>query len=267
MRIAIAWMIMVCTCTSVLYAEDRLDPTVGAEGFIEQIKLPGPELTGKPIGPDSPMVVRVTNIFPHGDAFRYDIQFHGLEPGNFDLREFLIRKDGSSTEDLPKIPVRVKSLLPPGQIEPNALNQGWLPRLGGYKVLATLAAIAWFAVLLTLIFAGRKPKHKETPTAATLTLADLLKPRLQEAADNKMEPAQYAELERMLFAFWRKRLQLETDSPEAALQKIHTHPESGPLMKQLEQWMHNPARDNAVNLSQLLVPYQNLPADSVEPKS
>ena len=258
LALAVLWI------TPALAAEDRREPTVGAEGLIEQIKLPGTELTGKPIDAIAPIVVRVTNVFPHGDAFRYDLQFHGMEPGNYDLRNYLVRKDGSSTDDLPEIPVRIKSLLPPGQIEPNPLDRGWLPRLGGYKVVATLAVIFWFVVLLALIFAGRKKPEQEAEKAKILTLADLLMPRLQDAVDNKLEPAKYAELERMLFAFWRKRLRLELETPEAALKEIHNHDEAGPLMRQLEQWMHNPARDQSVDLRQLLQPYQNMPADVPE---
>ncbi len=241
---------------------ERREPTVGAEGRIEQIVLPGSELTGKDLVEGAPLVVRVSNVFPHGDSYRYDLQFFGFEPGNYDLSKYLERKDGSSTDGLPVIDVRIRSLLPPGQIEPNPLEKGWLPRLGGYKVVASLMAALWFGVLLYLIFGGRKSTSAEDSADVQLTLADLLMPRLTEALDNKMEPSQYAELERMLFAYWRKRLQLESDSAEQALTKIHANPESGPLMRQLEQWMHNPARDPNVNLAQLLVPYEKLPADT-----
>lgn len=245
-------------------ADEKRDPTVGAEGRIEQIILPGTELKGKPLTGLAPLVVRVVEVFPHGDSFRYDIQFHGLEPGHYDLREYMERKDGSPTDDLPELKVQIKSLLPPGQIQPNPLGEGWLPRLGGYKVLATIAVIFWFAVLLGLIFLGRKKEAIAGETAKPVTLADLLQPRLTEAAENRMEPAQYAELERMLFAFWRKKLNLETDSADQALAKIKADSEAGPLMKQLEQWLHNPVRDQNIDLAQLLTPYREIPADGFE---
>ena len=242
--------------------DDKLDPTVGADGRIEQIILPGTELAGKPIEDGDPIVVRVVESFAHGDNFRYEIQFQGLEPGRYDLSKYLQRKDGSSTEGLPSIDVQVKSLLPPGQIEPNALEQGWLPRLGGFSVLVILAVIGWVAVLLGIIFLGRKKSPEIVDATVAVTLADLLRPRLTEAMENRMQAAQYAELERMLFAFWRKKLKLESDPPDRALAKIHADDEAGPLMKQLEQWMHNPVREESVDLSQLLKPYQELPAEA-----
>ncbi|MEM9411930.1 MAG: hypothetical protein AAGA30_12500 [Planctomycetota bacterium] len=258
---------IVCVCLFSVgqsQAKDRRDPTVGAEGRIDQIVLPGTELKGKPIQNNSVMIVRVVNIFPHGDGFRYDLQFHGLESGSYDLADYLIRKDGTTTDDLPDIQVTIRSLLPPGQIEPNPLGRGWLPRFGGYRVLVVLAIILWFIGLMFLIFWKRKAEPEQIEAIRPVTLADLLKPRLQSAMNNQMKPAQYAELERMLFAFWRKELGLDSETPEQALALIHNHQLAGPLMKQIEQWMHNPVRAKDLDLGKLLKPYQNMPASYLE---
>ena len=51
----------------------------------------------------APVVLRIVDVYPHGTAFRYDLEYYGLEPGTFDLRDYLRRKDGSSTADLPPI--------------------------------------------------------------------------------------------------------------------------------------------------------------------
>ncbi len=237
-------------------------PTVGAPGRIDQIILPGTELAAKPIVDQDPMVVRITGVFPHGDRFRYDLVFHGLEPGEYDLSEWLVRKDGSSKADLPAIPVEVRSLLPPGQVEPNALETGWLPRLGGYRNLMIAAIALWTLVLLGLIFLGRTQPQVADPQPQPASLADLLQARLQAAAENRMPKQQYAELERMLFAYWRQRLQLDATDPAEAWKKIREHPQAGPLMQQLELWMHSPHPDRQVDLAELLQPFRNLPADT-----
>ena len=59
--------------------------------------LPGSELEVKPIGERTPIVLRIVRVFPHGTAFRYDLEYYGLEPGSFDLKDYLQRKDRSST--------------------------------------------------------------------------------------------------------------------------------------------------------------------------
>src|SRR6516162_1558386 len=100
----------------------RSTSTVGMPAKIEQLVLPGPELEAKPLEDRrAPVVVRITGVYPHGTAFRYDLVYYALEPGDYDLRNFLRRKDGAALGDLPAIPVRVDPVLPPGQIEPNAL--------------------------------------------------------------------------------------------------------------------------------------------------
>ena len=246
-----------------LIAQDD-SPTVGKAGTISELILPGSELVAKPLMQDSPMVVRIVKSIPHGDSFRYEIRFHGLEPGKFNLADWLIRVDGTSTDDLPEIPVEIKSLLPPGQIEPNDLEAGWLPRLGGYRNVMIAAIVLWSLGLLALIFAGRKKADPVKQAQAERTLAELLEERLAAAVENKMPKEKFAELERMLFGFWRRRLGLESESATDALRKIQEHKDAGPLMMQLEQWIHNPKADRQIDLAKLLTPFRNLPADTAE---
>ena len=250
-----------CMTESTLAEEER-SPTVGTAGFIEQIVLPGTELAGKPLEQGDPIVVRVLRSFPHGDSFRYDIRFHGMEPGKFDLAQWLRRKDGTSADDLPEISVEIMSLLPPGQIEPNELETGWIPSLGGYRNVAFAVGGLWVLVLLGLIFLGRKKKRVADTTAEPVSLADLLQSRIEKAMENQMEPGQYAELERMLFAFWQKRLGLLELPTLDAMVRIKADSDAGPLMRQLEQWMHSPTPRSDIDLPSLLKPFRDLPADT-----
>lgn len=250
-----------CMTESTLAEEER-SPTVGTAGFVEQIVLPGTELAGKPLEQGDPIVVRVLRSFPHGDSFRYDIRFHGMEPGKFDLAQWLRRKDGTSADDLPEISVEIMSLLPPGQIEPNELETGWIPSLGGYRNVAFAVGVLWVLVLLGLIFLGRKKKRVADTTAEPVSLADLLQSRIEKAMENQMEPGQYAELERMLFAFWQKRLGLLELPTLDAMVRIKADSDAGPLMRQLEQWMHSPTPRSDVDLPNLLKPFRDLPADT-----
>ena len=234
--------------------------------MIEDVILPGSEMVAKPITGDPEMIVQIEDAIPHGDSFRYTIRFSGLEPGDHDLADWLMRKDGSAAGELPAIPVTIESLLPAGQITPNQLPEGWIPNMGGYKVVMTVAAAIWGLVLLVLMFGGRKKKDtKEESVAAPRSLADLLKDRLEAAFENKVGPEKYAELERMLFSMWRKRLGYESLPLQEAMSKIKSDEQAGPLMVQLENWMHRPASDNQdVDLSKLLEPYRNLSVNELE---
>lgn len=242
---------------------DNLSPSVGAPGYIDEILLPGSELTGKPISDNDTMVVRVVKALPTGDGFRYEIRFQGLEAGKFDLSKWLIRKDGSPSDDLPKIEIEIMSLLPPGQIKPNELETGWIPRLGGYRRLAVGAGVLWIFGLLSLIFFARKKKEVEQKAKPETTVADLIRARLNAALENKVDPKQYAELERILFGLWQRKLGLEKMPLDQALQVIRKNDSAGPMMQQLERWMHSPYPNHNVDLAELLKPYKDMPASDL----
>lgn len=246
-------------------------PTVGTTTEMADVILPGPKLTGKPINDLDPVVVRVTDAIAHGDGFRYRIEYQGMEPGNFDLAQFLVLRNGQAATELPSIPVQIRSLLPPGQIQPNELTEGWLPRLGGYETLMLVVAVLWTLGLLGLIFLGHKRKTQKVDQAPPTTLAEMLKLRIQKTCDDEADSKDLAELERMLVAFWQKKLNLDADAPHEAIVKIRQHPDSGPLMRKIESWIHQPqtnrADDSNVDWPSLLEPYRNLPADSLEVNS
>jgi hypothetical protein len=94
-----------------------------------------------------------------------------------------------------------------------------------------------------------------------VSLADRLKPLVNAAVAGTLSKGQHAELERLLIGYWRKRLALEQASPAEAMTVMRNHPEAGPLIRNLEEWLHRPAaRADAVDVAALLRPYQDLVA-------
>lgn len=248
-------------------AEDFPSPTVGVAGKISSLVLPGTKLKGKPLVDDAAMVVTVVNAFEEIDGFRYDLVFQGFEPRKYDLAKWLVREDGSSSDGLPKVEVEVLSSLPKeGMHNPNELKSGDLPELGGYGDFAKVLAVAWGVGLLCLIFLRSPKKKNESEEGSTVSLAELLTDRLNAVFDGQVRPEQHAELERMLFGMWRRRLGLENVSADEALGTIRAHQDAGPLMQQLEEWMHSPSPRSDVDLPTLLKPYQNIPASELEPR-
>ena len=66
-------------------------PSVGMPGLIQELVLSGSELEVRPRDPKDPLVLRIARVSPHGSDFRYDLEFVGLEPGTYDLRDGLRR--------------------------------------------------------------------------------------------------------------------------------------------------------------------------------
>jgi hypothetical protein len=240
--------------------------TVGIPATIEQLVLPGPEREVAPIEDfKTPVVARIVEVFPHGNDFRYNLSYYGLIPGTYDLAKFLRRKDGKPGADLPKIPVTIESLLPPGQIEPHAVSPHVSPRFGGYRLLALLAAIAWSAGLVLMLYAlRRKAVSIQATSTHRLTLGERLRPLVEQAVAGTLSPGQYAELERLLLGYWTRKLGLENRDPAAMMAALRSHPEAGRVVRQLEDWLHRPGGAGDVDVAALLRPYANIPADAFE---
>jgi hypothetical protein len=266
-------ILLVFLCASVplgfnssLRAEDRRASTVGMPARIDGLVLPGSELEVKPLTErQAPVVVRIVSVAPHGTAFRYDLEYYGLEKGTFDLRDYLRRKDRSSTADLRQpLTVKIDSVLPPGQVKPHALQPEETPRPGGYVLLLTIAGALWIIGLFVILFAGRRRAKAAQAAARPVTLADRLRPLVEGAMAGKLDAGRLADLERVLIVYWSRRLGLLDRKPADALAELRGHGEAGPLLAQLESWLHRPRPSATIDVAVLLKPYRTVPADDLE---
>lgn len=266
LRLAVTLLLGVCAERAAAWQGAEATPTVGMPARIEQLVLPGTELEAKPREDRAAaMVVRLIDVYPHGTAFRYDIEYVGFEPGERDLRPYLRRKDGSSTDDLPPIPVTIRASLPPGQILPHEPKGGGAPRLGGYRWLLGLGLVLWTIGLIMLVLRGRRTKGALADAAARpVTLAERLRPLVEAAVAGRLEAQRLAELERLLIGYWTRRLGLEQMAPVEALGVLRAHEEAGPLLERLEAWLHRPGGGGSVDIPALLEPYRSIEAEALE---
>lgn len=246
---------------------DTPETTVGMSGRLDGVVLPGPELEAKPATDrKAAVVLRVVAVYPHGTAFRYDLEYFGLEPGTHDLRDYLRRKDGKPLEGVPPLTVKVNPVRPPGQVEPNKLEIETGPRLGGYRLLKIGFLVLWCVGLFVLILSFFFPRRRKAAAVSDrpVSLADRLRPLVEQATAGKLSQAELAGLERGLLAYWRKRLRLEAAEPGTAMEAMRKHAEAGPLLAQLEAWLHRPGPPEPVDVPRLLAPYRNLPPEAVD---
>ena len=236
-------------------------PTVGMEGKV-QVVVAGPRLEAKPVDDKAPLVVRIASASLQDDATVYDVRYIGLVPGNYDLKHYLVRVDGSTNGRIPPIPVTVLGVLPDdhkGQLVPPAGSP--LRFLGAYKWANIAVGVLWLASLYPLIFARRKRAAVVVDTAPPPpTLADRLQPLVQQAADGKLSTEGKGQLERLLLSHWRERLQLADASMVEALTRLRQHREGGALLRALEDWLHRPPGTANVDVAAVLAPYRSIPA-------
>ncbi|HEX3869644.1 MAG TPA: hypothetical protein VHV77_04325 [Pirellulales bacterium] len=273
--------IAVCSIAVAFETASGAPPTVGMPRQIAELVLPGSELEVRPLEDrHAPLVLRVTRSVRHGSAWRYDLAWYGLEVGSYDLRDALRRKDGSSIDDVPSLPVTVASALPPTLTLPHDLPPQRVTGFGHYRLVLGVLATAWVAGLAVLLWFGRG-RGSGVVTVATshpLTLADRIRPLVARGVAGTITPSECATLERLLLQFWSQRLGLQQQKPAQLIPQLRIHSEAGPLVRQLEHWLHQPAANQHVgdetrdahhiDLDALVSPYlQASGAESTVPTS
>jgi len=243
-----------------------IETTVGMRARIDELPLPGSQLRAKPVRDPqkAKLIVRVLNVYRHGTAFRYNFEVTPLVAGHLDLREHLEREDGSSTADLPEIPIEVRAVLPEDRLEPNQLAPAGVERVGGYRTWQIVIGVLWIIGLLLILFwrRTRADATAEEEAERPRTLADRLRPLVEGARAGTLDTGRRAELERLLLDYWRRRRSLEGEKIGAAIATLRKDPEASPLFLKLEQWLHQPEAEHEdvdAEVASLLEPYRNVP--------
>lgn len=263
---ALALWLSAASC-ALAQARDQREATVGMRAYVEQVVLEGGELVPAPTTSKAPVIVRVLATWPHGEHLRYDLEWTGFEEGEFDLTDSLVRKDGSSTEDLDPLLVEVTSVLPGDMFEPSELAPERGQWLGGYTRLQVAAGVAWALGLVAILFVGRRRKQAAPPPKAPPTLADRLRPLVERVSGGDADEHQKAELERLLVAFWRARLDLGDMKVADAVMAIRADEQAGALLRHVEAWLHAPTPPADVDVGALLAPYRAVTADQFRPEA
>jgi hypothetical protein len=238
-------------------------PTVGMEGRLEVI-LPEAGLTAKVPDRRAPLLLHIAYTRPHGTLTLYDLRYIGRVPGTFDLRDGLVRTNGTAATNLAALPVSIAGVLPTphnGWLEEQALRAPSL--LGGYRAAAAIVLVLWIAAFFVILRVGRKPATVVVPAPGQRppTFAERLRPLVERAAAGTISADEKASLERMLIIHWQRRLGLrETDGGEL-IARLREHGEAGALLRALEDWLHRPPGNAPVQVETVLAPYRNLPAE------
>lgn len=268
-RLALAVLVLAVCATVIALDVEPPPPTVGMPRELRGVVLPGTELEARPLDDrGAALIVRVVRSGPHGDRWRYDLSWYGLEPGEYDLRTALRRKDGSTTDDLPPLRVKVVSSLSNKNALPHELTSQPISGFGNYRKLLGVLLLVWAVGFALISRIGRRRAANSTAhdQHEPETLADHLRPLVARGIAGTITPGECAALERCLLQYWTDRLDLQDATPAERFRQLRQHPEASPLVRQLEAWLHEPAANHPgdaktrVDVESLLAPYSNSPA-------
>jgi hypothetical protein len=216
------------------------------------------QLVPKPTDRKSPFVLRVAAVTPEGTGFRHELRVMALRPGNHDLAGFLQRPDGTVPSSLPKVPIQVASLLGGAEIQGLRTVEvsGWHRWFGSYWLGMLAIAGLWVLLFIPILFWKREKVIPlvAVPVPPPPTLAERMRPHLEKLSGETPDANSQAELERLVHAYWREKLDLAANHSDmnAALQSMKKDPQAAESLGLLEQWLHYPPHRRLQSSSQLL---------------
>ena len=232
---------------------------VGLPFTLTEVYIPGGEVRPVPrLNREPPIVVRISATRPAQDGQRYDFEIYGLEAGSYQLADWLEPVDPARPARIPDRPFTITTPLPPGLLQPETLPVQPPPAIGGYRRFLWIAGALWIAGLVGLIVWRRRRESEAAAPPPSASPAERLRALLTEAARGELDADQQAALERLILGHWRTRVpELAGLTPAEGLAALRHHEEAGPLLLQLEQWLHAPApTSDPAAIDALLAPYR-----------
>lgn len=259
-------------------AQAAAEPVIAARGLSASIAYDGSHgpLRAKPDQPaSSPVLVRVTRPDAAGHQ---SIEFIGVVPGNFDLRDHLERDDGGTLDQSFSLNVRIVSHLPPGIDTDVVGTQRSTPNLRHpYTPVVLGLAAAWLSVPAIVLV--RRALRKRTvvpppPPPPVPTLADEIR-ALLAAGRQQLSVAQRGRLELLILQFLQRESGAPTATPltlaeqAARLASLRTLPRSRDLVLAIEAWLHqhHDARAAAIHADNAAAALDAFQRRSLDPAS
>ena len=215
---------------------------IGIESETDLVLSKG-NLQAKQIDPQSPLILRVIAIRPLSDGrFIYRVAFTPLEPGSFNLSDYLVFPDDTPLGSTDPHPVTILArVTDPDQ---TTLLGMPFPRTTPpirYNTWMTLLGLLWAAAGVRLFY-KKKPVTQPAPAPPPPppTLAEILRPLVQLAASGDLDIPGKARLERIFLQYWSQQLGLQKLTAIEKMRAIRKHPDAGRLFQTMDSWIHRP---------------------------
>lgn len=232
---------------------------LGLPTTLTDIYIPGTEVEPIPRTDNKPsLVIRILEIKPAQDGFRYDLQIYGLDPGYHRISKYLRYKNTQQPVTKLKNTLEITTQLPLETLpKPQPLEQNTPPEQSHYRALLITAAILWTILFLAIIF-YKKRKAATQQAVQEPTTQEKLQTLLLATAHGDLTTDEQAQLERLIIGHYKTQIpEIQNLPPTQALQKLKTHPQTSHLIQKIEQWLHHPnPKITQAEIQPLLNPFQ-----------
>ena len=207
---------------------------------------------------ESSLVIRILEIKPAADGFRYDLEIYALDPGTHRIADFLRDADDHTPVKNVDATFEVTTIHPldtlPKPSDPEPVEPA---KLGGYKTVIILLGILWALVFLAILFYRKKQVADFVAENPPPTLHEKLQVLVSAASQGELTDQEQANLERLILGHWKRKIpEIGSLPPARALVELNNHPEASPLILKLEEWLHAPNPDlSRDDILPLLRPY------------
>ena len=203
-----------------------------------------------PVDTERPLLVRVIEERQQAAGWEYELGVVGQFPGEFPMAEYLATFDGRRP-GLTTV-VAVTGVLPDD-------HNGWLdpmvgadlPRSHYYSRWWTAAWILW-ALGLVYLLRPKTAEEEALPEAPTPTMAERLIAILEGATAADLSPRELQRIEVLVRQLWCEHLGLSAEEPGTALASLKAHPQSGPIIQDLERCLHAPSTWDAARFDAIV---------------
>lgn len=238
----------------------NFEAPLGLPTKVSDLYIPGSKAEVIPrTNNESSLVIRMLEVKPAAEGFRYDLEIYALDPGTHQIADFLRYADTRGPIVKLDATFEVTTIHPldslPKPSDPEPVDP---EKIGGYKTLIIVLGIAWALIFLLIIFYRKKQVADFVAENPPPTLHEKLQVLVSNASQGELTDHERSNLERLILGHWKKKIpEIESLPPARALVELRNHPEASPLVLKLEEWLHAPNPNlTREEILPLLTPYR-----------
>jgi hypothetical protein len=203
------------------------------------VTFPGEKLMAAKVDDKSRAMVRILTAQKSGDGYKYEMEFIGLEPGEYNLIDYL-RTENDEPLTFKKHQIEVGTSLAVGfdgeLLDYQKTSRNLIP---WYKKINYAVMAIWALLLPVIILYGRKKKKADEIVVEEEKSINEKIRGLLSSMGNSSSKELWQKVESLIFQHWCEKKNLQGMPMHEAIIKLKEDDEAGPFILKLEKGIHS----------------------------